>query len=138
MDSVFLDTDVILDFLLDREPFSEHMDQLFTLSEKGEVNFFASSLSFSNVYYISRKTLGHKKSIEILVELIKSIQVINVGEQEVKKALKGDFTDFEDGLQEASALNVKGLKAIITRNKKDFKRSSLKILSPFEYINLLE
>ncbi|MBS9524374.1 PIN domain-containing protein [Litoribacter alkaliphilus] len=138
MDNIFLDTDVILDFLLNREPFSNHMDQLFILSEKGNVNFYASSLSFNNFYYISRKTLGHKKAVKILQELIDTIHVLNVGKEEIKKALDGDFADFEDGLQEAAALNVFDLKAILTRNKKDFKNSVFKILSPEEYLGLNE
>ncbi|MBT0809826.1 PIN domain-containing protein [Litoribacter ruber] len=138
MDNIFLDTDVILDFLLNREPFSNYMDQLFILSEKGNVNFYASSLSFNNIYYISRKTLGHKKAVKILQELIDTIHVLNVGKEEIKKALDGDFADFEEGLQEAAALNVFDLKAILTRNKKDFKNSVFKILSPEEYLGLNE
>jgi len=138
MDSIFLDTDVILDFLLDRKPFSEHMDQLFALAEAGGINVYASSLSFNNIYYISRKSLGHNKAIEVLGELLETIQVLNVGEKEIKKALEGRFSDFEDAIQDASSLNVNGLAAIVTRNKKDYKMSEQRVLTPKEYLETLK
>jgi predicted nucleic acid-binding protein len=60
MKHFFLDTNVIIDLLIDREPSSEPVAQLFEYAEKGKITLYVSALSYSNIYYILRKTCTHK------------------------------------------------------------------------------
>lgn len=65
-DKVFLDTDVVLDHLADRQPFAEYAHRLFALAETGELTVCVSSLSFSNLYYLLRKLHGHANTLTLL------------------------------------------------------------------------
>lgn len=134
----FLDSDVILDGMLDRQPFSFHTKTIFNLSAKSQIKIFCSSIIVTNVYYIVNKTFGKKKANETLGILLDYCGILSVGETEIRMAYKSEFLDFEDGIQYQVALLHPGLKGIITRNKKDFKSSKLPVYSPMEFLNLLK
>jgi predicted nucleic acid-binding protein len=65
-DKIFLDTDVALDHLADRQPFAEYAHRLFALAETGELTICLSSLSFSSLYYLLRKLKGHDDALDLL------------------------------------------------------------------------
>ncbi|MCH6200446.1 PIN domain-containing protein [Aquiflexum sp. LQ15W] len=134
MDTVLIDTDVILDFFFDRKPFSEEASILLSLCEKGEVKGFVTSIMLSNVYYLLRKTANHEKVIENLKMLMNIIDVTTTNKNTVIEALNSEFKDFEDALQNFSAKNEKEIKVIITRNIKDYKSSTLSIMTPESYL----
>lgn len=134
MDTVLIDTDVILDFFFDRKPFSEEASRLLSLCEKGEVKGFVTSIMLSNVYYLLRKTANHEKVIENLKMLMNIIDVTTTNKKTVIEALNSSFNDFEDALQNFSAINEKEIKVIITRNTKDYKSSTLSIMTPETYL----
>ena len=134
MDRIFLDTDVILDFLLDRDDFSEASVYLLTLGDMGKITLFSSGLVFSNCYYILRKISSHAKTIDALQSLGSCIQFTTIDHQVVQDALHSSFKDFEDALQNSSA-TLSGLKVLITRNGKDYKKSNLSVMTPEEYIS---
>jgi predicted nucleic acid-binding protein len=134
MDTVLIDTDVILDFFFDRKPFSEEASRLLSLCEKGEVKGFVTSIMLSNVYYLLRKTANHEMVVENLKMLMNIIDVTTTNRSTVIKALNSEFKDFEDALQNFSAINQKEVKIIITRNVKDYKTSTLSIMTPETYL----
>jgi predicted nucleic acid-binding protein len=134
----FLDSDVILDGILDRQPFSFHTKTIFNLSANGQIRIFCSSIIVTNVYFIVNKTLGKKKANESLEGLLDYCGILSVGESEIRKAYKSAFLDFEDGIQYQVALKQPGIKAIITRNKKDYKSSRLAVYSPLEFLDLFK
>jgi predicted nucleic acid-binding protein len=134
MDTVLIDTDVILDFFFDRKPFSEEASRLLSLCEKGEVKGFVTSIMLSNVYYLLRKTANHEKVVENLKMLMNIIDVTTTNKKAVIEALNSEFKDFEDALQNFSAINEKEIKVIITRNIKDYKSSTLSIMTPESYL----
>lgn len=134
MDTVLIDTDIILDFFFDRKPFSEEASRLLSLCEKGEVKGFVTSIMLSNVYYLLRKTASHEKVIENLKILMNIIDVTTTNKKTVIEALNSEFKDFEDALQNFSAINEKEIKVIITRNIKDYKSSTLSIMTPESYL----
>jgi len=133
MDNVFLDTDVILDFLLDREAFSEASVFLLTLGDMGRIKLYSSGLVFSNCYYILRKISSHRKVIDALQSLGAFIEFAPVGHQVVLDALHSSFKDFEDAIQNAAATSS-GIRFLITRNTKDYKKSELAVMTPEEYL----
>lgn len=135
---LFVDSDVVIDFFTDREPHANPASELFELNEKGEVILYLSALSINNIYYIVRKFLGHKKTLEVIESLAEMTEIIGTNKEEIIRALKNDFVDFEDSIQYSSALTIKDLDAIITRNIKDYRNSEIAVLSPLNFLKMRE
>ena len=134
MKKVLIDTDVILDFFFDREPFSYNAAKVLSLCESGEIKGFITSVIISNVYYLLRQTSSHEKVVEKLTQLITITEVLTTGKDIILKALNSNFKDFEDALQNYSAELNGQIDLIITRNIKDFRSSSLGIMTPENYL----
>jgi predicted nucleic acid-binding protein len=134
MKRVLIDTDVILDFFFDREPFAANAAKVLSLCESGEIKGFITSVIISNVYYLLRQSATHEKVIEKLTLLISIIEVLTTDKDVILKALNSKFKDFEDALQNYSAEVNGQIDIIITRNTKDFKSSSLGIMTPENYL----
>ena len=135
---LFIDSDVVIDFFTDREPNANPASELFELNEQGTIKLYLSALSINNVYYIVRKFLGHKKTLEVIETLTEMTEIIGTTKAELVEALKSNFSDFEDSVQHASALNIKGIDAIITRNTKDYRNSSIAVMTPLNFLKLIE
>lgn len=134
MDKLFVDTDVVIDFLTNRQPYAYHSSLIFDLSEKGKLQLFISSLSINNIHYVTRKILGDRKAKHLIRDLISLLDILSVSKEDIHNALKSDIKDFEDAIQYSCAQSVTGLTAIITRNTKDYKKASLAILTPEIYL----
>lgn len=134
MDKVLIDTDVILDFLFDREPYSENVANVLSLCEKSQIQGFVTAIMLSNIYYLLRKTSKHEKVIKHLKMLMTILDVANTSKETVLDALNSDFRDFEDALQNFSAQNASDIKVIVTRNTKDYKSSNLSVMTPETYL----
>ena len=133
MSKAFIDTDVILDFMIAREPFAMDAARIFTLSEKKKISICTTGLVFSNAYYVLRKLGPHKKVIEKLTQLARLVEIIGLSKAAVNQALESEFGDFEDALQYYAALS-QNVTIIITRNTKDYKHSELAVLAPDQYL----
>ncbi len=138
MENVFIDTDVIVDFLIDRKPFSLESAKIFSLIDQKKIKGCVSSLSFSNLYYVLRKLGTHKKVISSLQELSELVDILKVDSDTVKSALASDFKDFEDSIQYFAAQEYKKVDFIITRNIKDYKDSSLPVMTPETFLVTFE
>jgi len=134
MTRIFLDTDVLIDFLIDRRPFSREAAVIFTLVDEKKLKGCVSSLTFSNLYYILRKYESHRMVISRLDSMANMLEVIKVDQDTIKDALASDFQDFEDSIQYYSALHSKKVDVIITRNTKDYKKAILPVMTPGEYL----
>lgn len=133
MENVFVDTNVVIDLLAKREPFYKDAQDLFTLSDKKEIQLFISSLTFANAYYSIAK---HYKDIDAKKYLSKFkvlVTILPLEDKVIDLALASDFKDFEDGLQYYIAMDNEA-DIIITRNKKDFKSSKIPVMTAGEYI----
>lgn len=130
MTDIFLDTDIILDFLGDRKPFSKFAKQIFLGSHNGQFKLYTSSNSVTTAYYILCKNVDDKNARSLITDLLDYLQVIPLTEKILRHALKSDFHDFEVAVQHQSALTVENVKFIITRNLKDYKKSQIKAISP--------
>jgi predicted nucleic acid-binding protein len=133
MDKVFVDTDIILDFLSIREPFYINAANLFSLADKGELQIFVSSLSFANLNYLLSKQYNTNEARKKLLKFKTLVSVLAVNEKTIELALASDFKDFEVGIQYFSAIR-KGLKIILTRNLKDFKTADIAVMTAEEYL----
>ena len=134
MKRVLIDTDVILDFFFDRAPFSDDAAKVLSLCESREIKGYVTSVIISNVYYLLRQTATHEKVIEKLTQLMTIAEVLTTDKDVILKALNSDFKDFEDALQNYAAELNGQIDLIITRNIKDYKNSSLGIMTPGNYL----
>jgi predicted nucleic acid-binding protein len=132
---IFIDTDVILDLLLAREPFVPGATRLFLLIQDSKIEGFVSPLIFSNLFYVLRKKLSGPEALAALRKLRLLTHVLPIDEETIDLALASSFTDFEDAIQYYAAL-PQNLDAIVTRNKEDYRPAKLPILTAEECIGL--
>ncbi len=137
MDKVLIDSDIIIDYFYNRTPFSEHASKVLNLCSLRKIEGFITPLIVANVYYVLRKTTRHEKLISDLMKLLEYISIISMNQKVVLDALNSDFNDFEDALQNYAAIETKNLNIILTRNIKDYKKSSLSIYTPESYLKTL-
>ncbi len=134
MDKILIDTDVLMDFFFDRKPFSNYSIELMNLCAEKRIQGFITPVIISNVYYLLRKTAKHDVIVEKIKQLLTIIEMVKMDKNAVMKALNSEFKDFEDALQNFSAIENGQIKIILTRNLKDFKKSELAILTPETYL----
>ncbi len=134
MKRVLIDTDVILDFFIDRQPFSENASKILSLCENRIISGYVTPVILSNTYYILRQIASHYKVIEKLNQLLSITDVLTMDKSVVINALNSDFRDFEDALQNFTATKKGNVDVIITRNVKDFKTSEIGVLTPESYV----
>lgn len=130
MMNVFLDTDVIIDYITDRKPFSDKAEKVFALIENRKIKGHTSSLCFSNLYYLLRQQMSRAKSIALLKDLAGLLNILKVDEDSILQALDSDFKDFEDAIQYFTAIDYKRVDLIVTRNTKDYRHSDLPVMTP--------
>ena len=131
---LFIDANIILDFLLKRDPFAIAAFNLFKLLKHKSIIGYSSADIFTSLYYLIRKQSSHDKAITILSELEQLIKVLPVTEKDIKFGLKTTlFRDFEDAVQ-YSVAKEHNLSYIITRDKKDYKNSDIPVVDAEEYV----
>ena len=119
MRRLLLDTNIILDIALKREPHFEHSSKIFELIDKKRIIGYITASTVTDIYYISRREKGNEIAIEFISNLIEIIDVIGVDKSTIVKALKSNLKDFEDAVQVSAAENYE-IEIIVTRNKSDF------------------
>ena len=134
MTNILLDTDIILDFFFDRKPYSDHSAKVLSLCESNEIKGFITPVILSNLYYLLRQSSTHEKVIDKLSQLISITEVLLIDRNSIIHALNSNFNDFEDALQNFSAECNGNISLILTRNLKDFKKSSLGVMTPENYL----
>ncbi len=132
---VFVDTDVILDVALAREPFLENSKNVLAMLENNIATGHLSSNCVANIYCIFRKNSGDLNAREFIKKLLKYMTIISIEHSDVIEGLKSNMPDFEAALQNYSAIRNQ-CACIITRNIEDYKSSKLDIYTPSGFINL--
>lgn len=136
MNKIFIDTDIFLDTILDRKPHAEFSNKLLSLCEQNEINGNTSCLVIANIYYIINKISNHQKAISSIDKIRSIVSVLPFTNKEIAESINAEFRDFEDGIQYFIAVNHK-IDCLITRNIKDFKKASISILTPKEFLKLM-
>ncbi|MBW4571895.1 MAG: PIN domain-containing protein [Tolypothrix carrinoi HA7290-LM1] len=132
---VLLDTNVIVDVALERQPHFEASQQILLLVEQGQIEGYISASTFSDLYYIIRKSRGREWTTDFLNWLVTYCQIAIVNEAVIRMALTANFRDFEDAIQYSTAV-VNQLDAIVTRNPQDFPVTTPRILTLEQLIQL--
>ena len=138
MKNIFADTNILIDLLADRKPFSTFAAGIFDLSRKGKLMIYVSAVSYNNIYYILRQSKSNLVTISLLDEMCDMTEIADVTKNIIKKSLKSDFKDFEDAIQYNCALSLSKVDFIVTRDTKDFKKSTLSVMTPEEAVSLVE
>src|SRR5690606_17030697 len=134
MNRLLIDTNIVIDLLSKREKFYEEAAELFSLADRKELVLAISSLTFANTNYILTKLKSAKEAKAILRKFKVLVEVLSLDGKITELALSdNNFTDFKDGLQYYSAIENQ-IDIIITRNKKDFKKSNIPVLTAKEFL----
>jgi len=132
---LFIDSDIILDLLAERELFFDNAAKIFTLSYEKKIELFTTPIVFANVFYILRKIKGAGEAKQQLKDLRLLVHILPINENITDMALNSKFGDFEDGLQYFTA-RENNIPAIITRNREDYKVKDIMIQTPEEYLKM--
>ncbi len=136
MSGILVDTNIILDIVLEREPFVAQAVQLLQKTQDSGVDIFLSATTITDLYYIVRKAKGKDIALNFLKNLLAFVEIAAVDKEVILQALESDFSDFEDAVQENSAKH-ENIDILITRNKADFEKSTLQVYTPEAYLNQL-
>ena len=131
---VLVDTNVVLDVLLAREPHVRHAAEVFALIERSEVDASLCATTITTVYYLLRQSLEQDHARDALRRLLELFEIAPVNRPVIEQALHNRIADFEDAVLEQAARLV-GAEAIITRNTKDFRKSAVKALDPLAFLS---
>lgn len=134
MEKLFVDTNIVLDLLQKREGFYGEAQELFTLADKKKVKLYISSLTIANTHYLLSRHYSSADARKILAKFRVLVEVLSLDHKIIDLALTSDLKDFEDAIQYYTAIE-NNTDLIITRNKKDFKKQHIPILTAKEYIN---
>ena len=136
--NVLLDTNVILDVLLKREPFFEKSALVLLLSEKKIIDGYVSASSITDIFFLTNATYKDKqKSMELLKNLLKTIDIASVTKEEIYRAVNLNWSDFEDSVQYSAGENIQA-DYIVTRDTKGYIDSAITIVTPADFLNIIE
>lgn len=133
MIKLFIDSDIILDLLAQREPHFEYAAKLFTLIDQQKVEAYTAPLIFANLHYIMRKLTSSASALKSLRKLKTLINVLAIDDRVIGQALNSEFNDFEDAIQYFTAVN-NGIGILLTRNKADYKKSKITVSTAEEFL----
>jgi predicted nucleic acid-binding protein len=135
--AILLDTNVILDVLLDRQPHAPASAAVWSLIEKRQAEGYVSSHAITTIHYLLRKELGNTKAKRTIAQILQVFRVASVDSAVIEEALSLTFADFEDAVAAAAARQA-GCDALVTRNQKGFKDSTVSAFSPEAILPLLK
>ena len=131
---IMCDTNIILDVLLEREPFVDDSYKVLSLCEKHRIDGFVSASSVTDIYYLVRKyTHSTDLAYKAVGKLLEIVKVCSVTNNDVLTAFQKKATDFEDCLVATCAKSIR-CDCIVTRNKKDFEDFDIPLLTPSELL----
>jgi predicted nucleic acid-binding protein len=128
-----IDTNIILDVLLERKSFFKPAVEIFCLAEDSKIEAFICATTVTTIDYLLTKSLPVKKARMALSHIISLFEIAPVNKAVIERALNSRVTDFEDAVLEESG-KIAGVDCIITRNVKDFKYASIKVFEPIEFL----
>ena len=134
---ILVDTNVVLDVLMKREPYTEAAQHILTKCANREIVGYLAAHSIPNLFYILRKAYSQKERRKFIKNLCDIFRISDLNAEKIMAAAENeDFSDFEDCLQEECAVEVMA-DYIVTRNPGDYKTSRIKVIEPGEFVELL-
>lgn len=136
MTRVLIDVNVILDVLADREPFADDAAAVLGEVEVGNLEGYLAAHTITTLHFLLTKHLGKARARRALSDLLNLVDLVPVDEDRIRHALAANWADFEDAVQAACA-EKEGVDYLVTRNKRDFRKSAIKAVTPAELLALL-
>lgn len=133
---LLFDTNVVLDLMMDREPFADAAGELFARVEAGEVIGCLCAATITTVFYLVSKALGPDRAKAEIAKLMALFENASVDRPVLDSALASLFVDFEDAVLHEAACHS-GVDAIVTRNQRDFKNARIPVYAPAELAAIL-
>lgn len=134
--NIFIDSDILLDVFLNRHPHYESSADVLLLSEDSNYTCSTSVHALLNVHYIAKRSFGEKNARKAIKSLTERLSIVTEDVKIVDDALGSDFSDFEDAVQYYAAVSFKA-EVIITRNIKDYKQSTIPVLTAEQFLRTL-
>jgi predicted nucleic acid-binding protein len=134
---VLVDTNIVLDVLLDRRPFASAAAQIFALVEESKIEGILCATTVTTIDYLLGQTLDRAKAREALQRLLNLFEIAPVNRPVLEQALKSKISDFEDAVLEQAG-RLAAADVIVTRDVKDFAKSTVAVLDPAELISTLK
>lgn len=133
---LLIDTNVVLDVLLRREPFSKTAAEVLNLTQRDDVREYVSASAITDIYYIANKQMKDRDAVrDLLKRLLMVVSVVAVSEREIQNALNLAWGDFEDSVQYSVAL-LNEMDGIVTRNPSDYQEANIRIWLPEQALEL--
>ena len=133
---LLIDTNVVLDVLLRREPFSKTAAEVLNLTQRDDVQEYVSASAITDIYYIANKQMKDCDAVrDLLKRLLMVVSVVAVSEREIQNALNLAWGDFEDSVQYSVAL-LNEMDGIVTRNPSDYQEANIRIWLPEQALEL--
>ena len=136
MKRVLLDVNVVLDVLANREPFAADAEALLRQIEAGSVDGLVAAYTVTTLHFLLAKHVGKTRSRRVLTDLMQLVEIVAVDEDRLRHALSLNWSDFEDSVQAACAEKAEA-DYLVTRDKKRFKKSPVKPVTPAEVLALI-
>ena len=130
---LFVDSDVILDLVLQRDDHFEFAQNLFGQYQQGKCALYTSSIVLAKMHFIIRKLHDVKFANSSILFVNKHFKIIDANNEDIENSIQSKFSDFEDGVQYFSALRSKKIDALITRNVKDYKHALVPVFTPKQW-----
>ena len=134
---VIIDTNVIIDVLLERKPFVKAAVEVFCFVEESRIDAFLCATTITTIDYLFTQSLPTSKARDALRRLISLFEIATVNRPVIERALVSKIPDFEDAVLDEAG-QMAGVDSVITRNTKDFTGSSLKVFDPNEFLAQLD
>ena len=135
MKNVFLDTNILMDILANRQPFYKTSSEIYKLGLRKKTSFFTSSNTISTLHYLLKKFVSEENIRKALDEITEDVKIIPVDYNIIKKSLKSNHKDFEDAIQIVAAQSIEDMYCIVTRDLKDYKNAEINVFTPDEFLN---
>ena len=135
--NILIDTNVVLDFILHRQPFYSAAENIVETANLKIIPAYVSASSVTDVYYLARRELRDRNlALQLLKNFLKIVKVAAVSEKEIESALNLSWRDFEDAVQYSVAKSNE-MDYIITRNTEDFSGSEVAVVTPEDFCRIL-
>ena len=138
MKNIFLDTNILMDILANRQPFYKSSSEIYKLGLSKKATLYTSANTISTLHYLLKKYTTEQNVRQSLEEITNVVIIIPIDINIIKKSLKSNYKDFEDAIQIISAQSINNMNCIVTRDLKDYKYAQINVLTPDEFLNNLE
>ena len=133
---VLIDINVLLDVILERDPWVDAAVRLLAAVESNRIQGFAAGHTLTTIHYVTSRARDRDTAAAAVTDLLRLLEVVPIEKDDLHQALVLPMNDFEDAVQAAAALKI-GADHLVTRNEKDFRGLSLPVTSPATALTLI-